>query len=73
MEDTIDHIVSCLRHGAQGLEELNQVLYLLGPVGGGKSSLAERIKELMEQECEGDSELAWGVAQGELAFGGAGD
>ncbi|GEM_PF-6979471 len=73
MEDTIDHIVSFLRHGAQGLEELKQVLYLLGPVGGGKSSLAERIKELMEQECEGDSELAWGVAQGELAFGGAGD
>ncbi len=50
MEDTIDHIVSFLRHGAQGLEELKQVLYLLGPVGGGKSSLAERIKELMEQE-----------------------
>ena len=50
MEDTIDHIVAFLRHGAQGLEEAKQVLYLLGPVGGGKSSLAERIKELMEQE-----------------------
>ena len=50
MEDTIDSIVSFLRHGAQGLEEVKQILYLLGPVGGGKSSLAERIKELMEQE-----------------------
>ena len=50
MEDTIDQIVAFLRHGAQGLEEVKQVLYLLGPVGGGKSSLAERIKELMEQE-----------------------
>jgi serine protein kinase len=26
------------------------VLYLLGPVGGGKSSLAERLKLLMEKE-----------------------
>ena len=50
MEDTIDQIVAFLRHGAQGLEEVKQVLYLLGPVGGGKSSLAERVKELMEQE-----------------------
>ncbi len=50
MEEVIDHIVSFLRHAAQELEEAKQVLYLLGPVGGGKSSLAERLKELMEQE-----------------------
>jgi serine protein kinase len=50
LEDTIDQIVSFLRHGAQGLEELKQILYLLGPVGGGKSSMAERLKQLMEQE-----------------------
>ena len=37
------------RHAAQGLEERKQILYLLGPVGGGKSSLAERLKELMQQ------------------------
>lgn len=49
MEDVIDNIVSFLRHAAQGLEEAKQVLYLLGPVGGGKSSLAEQLKELMEQ------------------------
>jgi len=49
MEDVIDHIVAFLRHAAQGLEEAKQVLYLLGPVGGGKSSLAEQLKELMEQ------------------------
>src|SRR3546814_919533 len=30
------------------LEERKQILYLLGPVGGGKSSLAERLKALME-------------------------
>jgi len=50
MEETIERIVSFLRHAAQGLEERKQILYLLGPVGGGKSSLAERIKALMEQE-----------------------
>ena len=49
MEDTVERIVSYLRHAAQGLEEHKQILYLLGPVGGGKSSLAERIKQLMEQ------------------------
>jgi len=48
MEDTIERIVSFLRHAAQGLEERKQILYLLGPVGGGKSSLAERLKSLME-------------------------
>ncbi len=50
MEDAIEQIVSFLRHAAQGLEESKQVLYLLGPVGGGKSSLAERMKALMEKE-----------------------
>ncbi|WP_414473059.1 PrkA family serine protein kinase [Microvirga sp. M2] len=48
MEETIEMIVSFFRHAAQGLEERKQILYLLGPVGGGKSSLAERLKALME-------------------------
>jgi serine protein kinase len=48
MEETVERIVSFLRHAAQGLEERRQILYLLGPVGGGKSSLAERLKQLME-------------------------
>ncbi len=48
MEDTIERIVSFFRHAAQGLEEKRQIIYLLGPVGGGKSSLAERLKDLME-------------------------
>ncbi|MBT8443925.1 MAG: PrkA family serine protein kinase [Gammaproteobacteria bacterium] len=48
MEEAIEQIVSYLRHNAQGLEEQKQILYLLGPVGGGKSSLAERLKALME-------------------------
>ena len=48
MEETIERIVGFFRHAAQGLEERKQILYLLGPVGGGKSSLAERLKTLME-------------------------
>jgi serine protein kinase len=49
MEETIERIVSFFRHAAQGLEEKKQILYLLGPVGGGKSSLAEKLKSLVEQ------------------------
>ena len=49
MEEAIEQIVSYFRHAAQGLEERKQILYLLGPVGGGKSSLAERLKLLMER------------------------
>jgi serine protein kinase len=49
MEDPIEQIVGFLKHAAQGLEETKQILYLLGPVGGGKSSLAEKLKDLIEQ------------------------
>ncbi|MBU1308267.1 MAG: PrkA family serine protein kinase [Gammaproteobacteria bacterium] len=49
MEEAIEQIVSYLKHSAQGLEERKQILYLLGPVGGGKSSLAEKLKHLMQQ------------------------
>ncbi len=48
MEDAIAQIVAFFRHAAQGLEERKQILYLLGPVGGGKSSIAERLTSLME-------------------------
>ena len=49
MEEAIEQIVAYLRHAAQGLEERKQILYLLGPVGGGKSSLAEKLKSLMQR------------------------
>jgi len=48
MEEVIEQVVSYFRHAAQGLEERKQILYLLGPVGGGKSSIAEKLKFLME-------------------------
>jgi serine protein kinase len=48
MEEAVEQIVSYFRHAAQGLEERKQILYLLGPVGGGKSSLAERLKHMIQ-------------------------
>jgi serine protein kinase len=48
-EEAIERIVAYFRHNAQGLEESKQILYLKGPVGGGKSSLVETLKNLMEQ------------------------
>src|SRR3954468_18488995 len=60
MEDTIERIVGFFRHAAQGLEERKQILYLLGPPGGGKSSLAEKLKQLMERRpfyCLKDSPI----------------
>jgi hypothetical protein len=44
----IEQVVSYFRHAAQGLEEKKQILYLLGPVGGGKSSIAERKAEVAD-------------------------
>lgn len=49
MEESIAQIVAYFKHAGQGLEEKKQILYLLGPVGGGKSSLAERLKYLMQK------------------------
>ena len=49
MEECIEQIVSFFRHAAQGLEERKQILYLLGPVGGGKSSSAEKLKAFVQQ------------------------
>jgi serine protein kinase len=48
-EEAIERLVAYFRHAAAGLEESKQILYLKGPVGGGKSSLVERLKELMEK------------------------
>lgn len=50
MEETILQIVSFFKHAAQNLEERKQILYLLGPVGGGKSSIAEQLKYVFQRE-----------------------
>jgi serine protein kinase len=47
-EDAIERIAAYFRNAAAGLEESKQILYLKGPVGGGKSSIAERLKSLMQ-------------------------
>jgi predicted Ser/Thr protein kinase len=73
MEETIERIVGYFIHAAQGLEERKQILYLLGPVGGGKSSLAERLKELMEVHpiyvlCYGEAKEMSPVFESPLGF-----
>ena len=50
MEDVIERLVSHFKYAAQGLEASRNILYLLGPVGAGKSALSERIKQLAEQQ-----------------------
>ena len=49
MEVCIENIVSYFKHAAQGLEEHKQILYLLGPVGAGKSSLIEAMRRGLEK------------------------
>jgi len=49
VELPIAELVAFLTHAEQGLEESKQIPYLLGPVGSGKSSVAERLKELIEE------------------------
>jgi serine protein kinase len=48
MERTLDKIVRYFHSAAMGGEESRQVLYLMGPVGSGKSSLVERLKRGLE-------------------------
>jgi serine protein kinase len=48
MERTLNKIVRYYHSAAMGGEECRQVLYLMGPVGSGKSSLVERLKRGLE-------------------------
>jgi serine protein kinase len=50
IETVIQKIAAFFKAAAQGLEERKQILYLVGPVASAKSSLVERIKELMHNE-----------------------
>ncbi len=49
METTLEKIVRYFHSAAMGGEESRQVLYLMGPVGSGKSSLVERLKRGLEE------------------------
>lgn len=48
LEEPIENMVSFFKHAALGLEESKQIMYMLGPVGAAKSSIAEKLKDLME-------------------------
>ena len=49
MERTLEKIVRYFHAAAMGGEEARQVLYFMGPVGSGKSSLMERLKRGLEE------------------------
>lgn len=49
MEKTLNQIVRYFHSASLKGEESRQVLYLVGPVGSGKSSLVERLKKGLEQ------------------------
>jgi len=49
MEKTINQIVRYFHSASLKGEESRQVLYLVGPVGSGKSSLVERLKQGLER------------------------
>lgn len=48
-EKAIEKLVAYFRNAAAGLEESRQIVYLKGPVGSAKSSIAERLKALMQK------------------------
>ncbi|WP_305767988.1 serine protein kinase [Candidatus Epulonipiscium viviparus] len=48
MENTLTSIKNYFFAAANGGEEARQILYLVGPVGAGKSSLIDSIKQLLE-------------------------
>ncbi len=48
MDKTLNHIVRYFHSASLRGEESRQVLYLVGPVGSGKSSLVERLKQGFE-------------------------
>lgn len=50
IEETVERLVDYFKHASQNLEESKQILYLLGGVGGSKSTLAEKLKQLMESQ-----------------------
>lgn len=50
METAIQEVVDFLEASARGAEESRQVLHLIGPPGGGKSTLAAKLTELSQQE-----------------------
>src|SRR5579885_351432 len=50
IEKTINQIVRYFHSASLKGEESRQVLYLMGPVGSGKSALVERIQRGLEQE-----------------------
>lgn len=49
LEEPLHQLVQALKYAAHGLEPARQIIYLVGPVGSGKSTIVEILKRLMEK------------------------
>lgn len=50
MEEDVASVMSFIKNAAQGLEEANKILFILGDVATGKSTFVNRMKFLMESQ-----------------------
>lgn len=48
-ENIIEEVMAHINESAQGGAKAKRILMMLGPPGGGKSSLSERLKDLMQE------------------------
>ena len=60
-EKPITSLVEYFRAGAQGLEPRKRILLLMGPAGGGKSSIAINLKKGLEDYSKTDDGRLYGI------------
>jgi len=60
-EKPITSLVEYFRAGAQGLEPRKRILLLMGPAGGGKSSIAINLKKGLEDYSKTDDGKLYGI------------
>ncbi len=63
IEKPIEQIVDYFRSSAQRLEVRKRILLLMGPVGGGKSSIVTLLKKGLEQHTRTDEGALYAIAR----------
>jgi len=61
IEESIAKIVEYFKSAAQRLEVRKRILLLMGPVGGGKSTIVTLLKRGLEDWARGDSGAVYGI------------
>ena len=62
IEPALDQLVEYFQSAAQRLEVRKRILLLMGPVGGGKSTLVSMLKRGLERYTRGDDGATYGIA-----------